>query len=46
MSNGKSTIIHLIVRLIKKKLYRMSQYFPKPYRNFGGNNNVKVDLSN
>ena len=23
-----------------------SQYFPKPYRNFGGNINVKVDLSN
>ena len=24
----------------------MSQYFPKPFRNFGGNINVKVDLSN
>ena len=24
----------------------MSQYFPKPYRNFGGNINVKVDLAN
>ena len=24
----------------------MSQYFPKPYRTFGGNINVKVDLSN
>ena len=24
----------------------MSQYFPKPYRRFGGNINVKVDLSN
>ena len=24
----------------------MSQYFPKPFRNFGGNTNVKVDLSN
>ena len=24
----------------------MSQYIPKPYRNFGGNMNVKVDLSN
>ena len=23
-----------------------SQYFPKPYRNFGGNINVKSDLSN
>ena len=24
----------------------MSQCFPKPYRSFGGNINVKVDLSN
>ena len=24
----------------------MSQYFPKPFRNFEGNINVKVDLSN
>ena len=24
----------------------MSQYFPKPLRSFGGNVNVKVDLSN
>ena len=38
-------IIPLIVRLIKKTLYKLSQYFPKPYRNFGGNINVKVDLS-
>ena len=25
---------------------KMSQYFPKPFKNFGGNINVKVDLSN
>ena len=25
---------------------KMSQYFPKPFRNFGRNINVKVDLSN
>ena len=25
---------------------KMSQYFPDPFRNFGGNINVKVDLSN
>ena len=25
---------------------KMSQYFPKPFRSFGGNVNVKVDLSN
>ena len=24
----------------------MSQYFPKPYKSFGGNINVKVHLSN
>ena len=24
----------------------MSQYFPEPFRSFGGNINVKVDLSN
>ena len=30
MSNGKVMMIFLIVRLIKKTLYKMSQYFPKP----------------
>ena len=25
---------------------KISQYFPKPFRSFGGNINVKVDLSN
>ena len=29
-------IILLIVGLIKKTLYKMSQYFPKPYEPFGG----------
>ena len=24
----------------------MTQYFPKPLRSFGGNINVKVDISN
>ena len=46
MSNGKDTTIYLIVGLIKKTLYKMSQYFPKPFWSFGGNINVKVDLSN
>ena len=46
MLNGKDMIILLIVGLIKKTLYEISQYFPKPYKNFGGNINVKVDLSN
>ena len=39
-------VILLIVGLIKKTLYKMSQYFPKPYEPFGGNINVRVDLSN
>ena len=39
-------IILLIVGLIKKTLYKMSQYFPKPYEPFGGDINVRVDLSN
>ena len=47
LSNGKDMIIHLIVGLIKKKPHiKMSQYFPKPFRRFRGNINVKVDLSN
>ena len=41
MSNGKDIVINLIVGLIK-----MSQYFPKPFRSFKGNVNVKVDRSN
>ena len=24
----------------------MSEYFPKPFKTFGGNTNAKVDLSN
>ena len=39
-------IILLIVGLIKKTLYKMSQYFPKPYEPFGGDINVIYDLSN
>ena len=31
---------------MKLSRIKMSQYFPKPFRNFGGNINVKVDLSN
>ena len=39
-------IVLLIVGLIKKKLYKMSQYFPKLYEPLGGDSNVTVDLSN
>ena len=46
MSNGKAMIILLTVRLIKKALHKMSQYFLKPYSTFGREINVKVDLSN
>ena len=44
MLNGKAMIIHLIVALIKKTLHKMSQYFPEPYKPFGRDINVKVDL--
>ena len=43
MLNGKLIIIHLIVELIKKTLFEMSQYFPKP---FSVDINVNVNLSN
>ena len=46
MSSGKDTIVVLIVGLIKKTFIKMSQYFPKKFRSFGGNINVKIDLSN
>ena len=46
MSNGKGMIIALIDGLIKNISQKMSQYFPKSFRSFGRNINVKVDLSN
>ena len=39
-------IVNLTIGLIKKTLYKSSQYFCKLFRRFGGNINVKVDLSN
>ena len=30
----------------KRPCIKMSQHFPKPFRSFGGNINVKIDLSN
>ena len=39
-------IVHLIVGLIKKTLYKMSKYFPKSPRSYGENISVSVDLSN
>ena len=46
MTSGKDTTIHLTVGLIKKITYKMSQYFPKPFRSFRGNIKVNVDHSN
>ena len=40
MSNGKAMINHLIAGLTKKTLHK------KPYEPFGGDINVKVDLTN
>ena len=45
MLNGKVIIIILIVGLIKNTSYKISQYFPKPYRSFGWNVKVELDLS-
>ena len=39
-------IVHLIAGLMKEIMYKMSQYFPKPYEPFVGDINVKIDLSN
>ena len=39
-------IFRSIVGLIKKTLYKISQYFPKLYELSGGDINVEVDLSN
>ena len=38
-------IILLIVGLIRKTMYKISQYFPKPYSCFEGNPKVELDLS-
>ena len=35
-----------MILLVAITLYKMSQYFQKPYDPFGGDINVKVDLSN
>ena len=37
-------IILLIVGLIRKTIYKISQYFPKSYRCFEGNPKVELDL--
>ena len=42
----KDTTIRLIVGFIKTTLYKISQYFHKPFRSSGRNINANVDLSN
>ena len=45
MSNGKAMIICLIAGQIKNMpLYKISQYFSKPYECFDGDISVKLDL--
>ena len=48
--NGKVTIIHLLIGLIKRfsvmLSYKNESIFSKLYEPFGGDINVKVDLSN
>ena len=47
MSSGNGMITVLIVGLIKKISYKMSQYFPKPFNSHLGDSiKVKIDLSN
>ena len=46
MSNEKGMIIHSIVGLRKKILYKMIQHCSTPYNPLGGDINAKVDLSN
>ena len=46
MFNRKAMIIHLIVELIKKAMYKMIQYFPKPYDLIDKNVKIELDLSN
>ena len=42
MSNGKAMIIHLIAGLMKKALYKMSQYVPKLYDRFDRNAKYQI----
>ena len=46
MPHGKDIKIILIVGLMKKTLYKMRQYFPKPYKNFEVNVKVELELFN
>ena len=39
-------IIHIIAVLIKKTLYKLSQYFLEPYSHFRRNVKVELNLSN
>ena len=40
------SIVRVLKTLVPLQHIKMSKYFPKPFRSFGRNINVKVDLSN
>ena len=40
------SIVRVLKPLVDLKRIKMNKYFPKPFRSFGRNINVKVDLSN
>ena len=43
----KNTILSYVFKtLVASQRIKRSQYFPKPYKPFGGDINVKIDLSN
>ena len=46
ISNERAMIILLIAGLMKKALYKIGEYFAKPYNHFDENVKVELDLSN
>ena len=46
MSNGKATMILLIVGLLKRILLYKIKYFPEPHMNKENKIEVELDLSN
>ena len=42
----RDSIAHILKTLVALQGIKMKKHFPKPFRNFGRNINVKVDLSN
>ena len=44
--NSFNVWVDKILTTLIEDIVKMSQYFPKPCKSFGGNINMKVDLSN